>query len=247
MHVVSSSGCKVKRITVLNSKGGCGKSMLATNLAALYASQGLRTTLIDYDPLGSARNWLKKRPEDLPIIQGIDASKPNPGKTRTFQLRVPVGTDRLIIDTPAGVSGFELNDFVLHTDYVLIPVVPSASDINGTARLISELLLNVKVRRIAVRVGVVTNRVRKNTRILERLNRFLAQVDFPVITTLRDTQNYVNAESQGKGIHELYPPSLVKRDIEHIKTLLSAIEEDSCWATEAEKATKSNEAWPRIN
>lgn len=247
MHVVSSSGCKVKRITVLNSKGGCGKSMLATNLASLYASQGLRTTLIDYDPLGSARNWLKKRPEELPSIQGIDASKPNPGTTRTFQLRVPVGTDRLIIDTPAGVNGFELNDYVLHTDYILIPVVPSESDINGTARLISELLLNVKVRKIAVRVGVVTNRVKKHTRILQRLNGFLDKVDFPVITTLRDTQNYVNAESQGKGVHELYPPSRVKKDARHIEELLNAIEQDSCWQTEADKARQTSVVYPQIS
>ncbi len=242
MHVVSSSGYKVKRITIINSKGGCGKSMLATNLASHYANEGLNTTLIDYDPLGSSLNWLKKRPEELPMIQGIDASKPSPGKTRTFQLRVPVGTDRLIIDTPAGVSGFELTDFVLHTDYVLIPVVPSESDINGTARLISELLLNVKVRKIAVRVGVVTNRVKQHTKILQRLNRFLDQVDFPVITTLRDTQNYVNAESQGKGVHELYPPSLVKKDVSQLQSLFAYIEDDNHWQTEADKSRQNKPA-----
>jgi len=60
MHVVPNSSCNVKRITILNTKVGCGKSMLATNLASMYASKGLKTTLIDHDPINSSTNWLKK-------------------------------------------------------------------------------------------------------------------------------------------------------------------------------------------
>lgn len=224
MHVVPASGNRIKRITILNTKGGCGKSILATNIASMLASRGLSTTLIDYDPLGSAINWLKKRPADLPDIHGIHAASYNAGVTRSWQMRTPPGTDRLVIDTPAGVRGLELNDFITNTDYALIPVIPSDSDINATAQLVSELLLNVRIRKLAVKVGVVTNRVKKNTKILERLNRFLAHVDFPVLTTLRDTQNYVNAETQGKGIHELYPPSLVKKDVSNMEALLNQIE-----------------------
>ncbi len=87
--------------------------------------------------------------------------RPNQTVTRTWQLRTPAGTDRMIIDTPAGIRGFELNDFVTNTDYIIIPVVPSQSDINATAQLISELLLNVKIRKLAVKVAVVTNLVKK--------------------------------------------------------------------------------------
>ena len=52
----------MRHIMVMNAKGGCGKSTLATNLAAYYASEGYETTLVDYDPQQSSLSWLAERP-----------------------------------------------------------------------------------------------------------------------------------------------------------------------------------------
>ena len=224
MHPVSNSGYKIKRITVLNSKGGCGKSLLCTNIASILAANNLRTTLIDYDPQGTAIRWLKQRPENFPSIHGINASQREAGVTRSWQMRVPIGTDRLVIDTPAGVRGMELNEFVMNSDYILIPVTPSDGDIHATTQLIADLLLNVKIRTLDIKVGVVANRVKKNTKILKKLNKFLEQVKFPFITNLRDTQNYVNASEQGIGVHEIYPPSLVKKDVADWDEIINFLE-----------------------
>jgi chromosome partitioning protein len=225
MHPVSNSDYKIKRITVLNSKGGCGKSLLCTNIASIFAANNLRTTLIDYDPQGTSIRWLKKRPERFPSIHGIDASQKNQGVTRSWQMRVPAGTDRMVIDTPAGVRGLELNDFVINSDYIIIPVTPSDGDIHATTRLIADLLLHVKIRSFDIKVGVVANRVKKNTKILTQLDKFLEQVKFPFIAKLRDTQNYVNAAEQGIGIHEIYPPSLVKKDVADWDTIIEFLED----------------------
>ena len=225
MQVINNSGYSVKRITILNSKGGSGKSILSTNLASIFSTNNLRTTLIDYDPQGTAIRWLKQRPDSFPSIHGINATQQNSGMTRSYQMRVPAGTDRLVIDTPAGVHGLELNDFVINTDYILIPVIPSDADIHATTQLIANLLLNVKIRSLDVKVAVIANRVKKNTKILNQLDKFLQQVDFPFIGRLRDTQNYVNAAKQGIGIHEIYPPSLVKQDVRDWDSILGFVEE----------------------
>ncbi len=225
MQVISKSGYSVKRITILNSKGGSGKSILATNIASIFAANNLRTTLIDYDPQGTAIRWLKQRPESFPAIHGINATQQTPGMTRSFQMRVPAGTDRMVIDTPAGVHGLELNDFIINSDYILIPVIPSDADIHATTQLIANLLLNVKIRSLDVKVAVIANRVKKNTKILNQLDRFLQQVDFPFIGKLRDTQNYVSAAKQGIGIHEIYPPSLVKQDVHDWDGILRFVED----------------------
>jgi chromosome partitioning protein len=79
----------MKRITVINMKGGCGKTTIATNLASAYASRGRITTLIDYDPQGSSMYWMNTRPDDVSKINGIAAYPSNKPVTRSWQLQLP--------------------------------------------------------------------------------------------------------------------------------------------------------------
>src|SRR3712207_7195169 len=44
--------------SVINAKGGCGKSTLAMNLAAGLAARGHRTLLLDMDPQSQVTQWL---------------------------------------------------------------------------------------------------------------------------------------------------------------------------------------------
>ena len=63
----------LRKIVVLNPKGGCGKSTLAINLAGYLASQNNSVAIMDFDPQGSSMRWLKNRPEESPPIHGIAA------------------------------------------------------------------------------------------------------------------------------------------------------------------------------
>ena len=59
----------MRSILILNPKGGCGKSTLATNISAWYAQEGKRVALADCDPQGSSQDWLAARPADMPEIR----------------------------------------------------------------------------------------------------------------------------------------------------------------------------------
>lgn len=192
----------MRRIIVINAKGGCGKTTIATNLASLYAARGLRTALYDYDPQGSSSCWLEMRNKEQPPIHGVAAYQRAPaGLTRSWQLRVPQDTERLIIDTPAGLDKPQLLEQLRGVHMILVPVVPSAIDTRAAAFFIRDLMAANKT--VQARIAIVANRVRENTLALQTLQQFLASLNIPVLARLRDTQNYVQAAERGMGIHEL--------------------------------------------
>lgn len=193
----------MQTILVLNTKGGSGKTTIATNLASLYASGNHVTALMDYDPQGSSMQWCRVRSPDYPFIHVIDAGMTKKKLTRTFQLKMPADVERVIIDAPAGASGLMLHEMLERTNRILIPVAPSPIDIHATSDFIRDLLLISKIRKRGIMVGVVANRVRRDTPLYEPLEKFLTALSIPFITTLTDTDNYIAAAEQGVGIHEM--------------------------------------------
>jgi chromosome partitioning protein len=210
----------MQRIVVLNPKGGSGKSTIATNLAACYALNGERPTLMDLDPQGSSMRWLRKRPDDVTAIHGIAAFERSATVTRSWQMRVPADCRTVVMDTPAAVDPHSLPELTRGVDAVLVPVLPSEIDIHATAKCIADLLLVAKVRRSEKRIGIIANRVRSNTLVWQSLTRFLNSLDIPLIATLRDTQNYVRSAEIGLGVVEM-PRWQVQQDLPQWQQILS--------------------------
>jgi chromosome partitioning protein len=210
----------MQRILVLNPKGGSGKTTIATNLASYFASIGDRPMLLDNDPQGSSTRWLKKRKPEQPLIHGVSAFERNTRMTRAFQLRVPPETGHVVVDTPAAVPGQDLTELTRNADAIIVPVLPSDIDIHACSKCIADLLLIAKVRRDEHRIGVIANRVRKNTLIYQSLLRFLETLKIPVITSIRDSQNYVRASELGVGVHEM-KRYLVQPDLDEWAPLIA--------------------------
>jgi len=214
-----------RKIVILNPKGGSGKTTIATNLAAYYATQGQPPALMDYDSQGSSTRWLSKRPENQAYIHGIATYENHAGQTRSFALRVPPDIERIIVDTPAAFLKHELVDFTRGADKIVIPVLPSAIDIHAATRTIADLLLSAKISRHENRLAVVANRVKSNTIMFRSLMRFLDSLEIPVAAVFRDTQNYIRSAEVGIGLHEL-PAALVAKDLVQWRRLVAWLEND---------------------
>ena len=209
----------MQRILVLNPKGGSGKTTIATNLASYFASQGDRPLLSDNDPQGSTTRWLKKRKPEQAFIQGCGFRAQFADDPRLADAH-PAGSGQSIVDTPAAVPAQDMPDMTKNADAIIVPVLPSDIDIHACSKCIADLLLIAKVRRDEYRIGVVANRVRRNTVIYQSLMRFLETLRIPVIATLRDSQNYVRAAELGVGLHEM-KRYVVAQDLEDWQPMLA--------------------------
>ena len=190
----------MKTILIANPKGGAGKTTLSTNLAGYLASRGEQVFLWDLDRQKSSLHWLTTRPAHLPAIQRLDSGRQKPGE------------GVLVLDSPAGLHGEKLADLVKRVEKVIVPIVPSSFDLAATQIFLDELMAEKSVRKGKAFVAIVGMRVDARTRAAEKLDEFLAPVELPVLTHLRDTQNYVTAAFEGKSIFDM-APSVVAQDV----------------------------------
>ncbi len=185
----------MRTIAVLNAKGGCGKTTLATNLAAALAWEGYDVALGDLDPQQSSADWGAQRPEEYPAITHINSAD--------GPIRASKGTDFLILDSPAGIHGPELSQLTRRAQTVLVPVLPSFIDMRAAHRFLSHLFSLKPVATGDAKVGLVANRVKPHTIIYRELRGFLDDYKAPIVGHLRDSMNYVRAFESGLSVSDL--------------------------------------------
>lgn len=194
-------------ISVINQKGGVGKTTLAISLAAAFAARKHRVQLIDADPQGSALDWIAVRGEDAPFT-AVGIPKP------ILHLELPKlakDYDIMIIDGPPRI--YEVaRSAVMASDAVLIPVLPSQFDVWAAEESI-KLLQECVVYKERLKGAFVINRRIANTAIGRDVAKALKQYPLPV---LRSTvcQRVAFAESaRGRTVLELDPDSAASKEI----------------------------------
>lgn len=198
-------------IVVANPKGGVGKSTLSSNIAGYFARQGHAVMLGDIDRQQSSRLWLKLRPEGLPAIQSWDVDKDHIA-------RPPKGTTHVVLDTPAGLHGKGLEAVMKLADKVLVPLQASVFDIYATQDFIASLAK--KKRSEGTQLAVVGNRIKDHTKATAHLKEFLQTLDIPMLTLLRDTQNYAHLAAHGLSLWDIAPHK-VEKDLEQWAPLVA--------------------------
>jgi len=202
----------MQAILIANPKGGSGKTTLSTNIAGYLAARGQRVVMLDLDRQKSATQWLTNRPFELPII---DLFQPAGGKANA--------ADWLVIDSPAGLHGKNLEHALKLVSKVIVPISPSLFDIQASREFLEILGKEKVIRKGKIFVGVVGMRMSPHTRAATTLEQFIAGLDLPVLAYLRETQVYVNAAFEGKTLFDL-PPSLAERELEQWAYLLNWLE-----------------------
>lgn len=184
------------KILVANSKGGCGKSTIATNLAAYYAQDGKNTVLVDTDRQGSSQRWCEKRADyATPVL-------PVPGMRGDWRTHIPKGTQRIIIDAPAAIRPQDVEAFTDDIDALLIPILPSRFDLEASEAFITSVAALPRVKRGKVAVGLVANRLKPWTNASQLAIDEIKKFPIPLVAQIRDSQGYVLMSGLGRSIFD---------------------------------------------
>ncbi len=183
----------MRRVLVANTKGGSGKTTLATNLAGYLAQMGYQVVLEDIDRQQSTTDWLARRPATaLPLLNAETMGKAALQKV-----------DWVIVDSPGGLKDKKISDAVSAADVVLVPIAPSAFDIGAADDFLAMLAEEKNIRKEKTFVGLVGMRVTPRTKSADRLQTFIENSAFDLVSMLRASQLYVSAAEEGLSIFEL--------------------------------------------
>tara|TARA_R110002020_G_scaffold11895_44_gene44401 strand:- start:74 stop:706 length:633 start_codon:yes stop_codon:yes gene_type:complete len=188
----------MRTILVASSKGGAGKSTVATNLAAFFALDGKATAILDADKQKSSTHWCEKRAHLDSAVLPLD------GCRRNWDKHLPDGIARLVVDAPAGAMGDDLKDFLDRADAVVVPVLPSAIDIEATVPFLDSLVSHPRVKKGKLPVGLVGNRLKPWTSASQQAMAQLQAWPYPLVAQLRDTQAYVLLAGLGKSVFDYH-------------------------------------------
>ncbi len=195
-------------ISVLNQKGGVGKTTIAVNLAAVLARHGQRVLLVDADPQASSLAWSSAR-EGAPLFRVVamptaTLHRDLPKLARDYEAIVIDGAPRL---DAVGRS------VILASDLVLIPIQPSPLDLWAAAHTL-ELVREAQQFRDSIRAVLVVNRRITNTAIGRDIVGALAGYGLPILP-VHLGQRVVYAESAARGLSviEASPQSEAAREM----------------------------------
>jgi len=223
----SSAG---KIVAFVNQKGGVGKSMLTTNIAAILSGK-YRVLLLDTDTQGSSEDWGVARINKLELNNRLRGfSKQYRGVKKATEVsmdleEIAVSYDIVVIDTPGRNELVSLG-VIAAANLVIIPLTPGNFSF-WSSEITRELIQKVAAARpedFAARL--LLNMRDKRKKISREAERMLQELDIPVMRTSVGHRNIFESSSEGFSVLELSARSASDREAQReMNDLVSEIEE----------------------
>ena len=202
-------------ITVAQQKGGSGKTMLAANLAAWFAT-GKTTALLDIDPQHSLVRWHRLRAGQSPSPAHVTLSDVAGWRLAGELDRLRREHQLVLIDTPPVIDN-DARRAIRGADLVLIPMQPSAPDLwaaEGTLKIAQD-----EKRPVCI----VLNRVASSGRQRAAMEAELQERGLVVLpTALGNRAAFSQAFALGLGVTEAAPRTQAATELQALAAALVA-------------------------
>ena len=199
-------------ISLMNLKGGVGKTTLATNLAIAFAHKGYNVCIVDTDKQQqSAIKWSSQRDDHMKHIPvftvGERLSRETQAHAQNYDIVILDGTPQLS----------ELADAtILASDIILIPISPSGYDFWSFENFLKRFLQIKNAVKENVEAFIVLNRYNEKTNIAKDLRNALADFDLPTLkSTISERVSFQETTVQGVGVFE-YKDKKAKEEIQRL-------------------------------
>lgn len=211
----------MKVISIVNQKGGVGKSTIACNIAVNAVLDGKRTLLIDADPQGSSLSFRAIREAD--DLKAVSITQPtihkDIGDFENFDLVIidAGGRDNTLFRSAVTAASKGI---------LLIPVLPSQYDIwatEDTFKILKEARVYVDIPAYAVFNQTIQNTtVSKDAK--ETLLELTAESDIKILETILFSRvDYKKSISQGLGVVEYQPKGKAAEEIHNLYNEIKGI------------------------
>lgn len=165
----------MKVISILNQKGGSGKTTLSTNLARALQLMGNDVLLIDSDPQGSATDWYAACEEQtVPVL-----AMPKPRLEACIK-EISHGKDYILIDGAPQAHDLAVSA-IKASDFVLIPARPSPFDVWASGELVNRVKERIDITDGKLKAAFVISGAITGTRIASDLEEVLSGYNLPVL------------------------------------------------------------------
>lgn len=208
-------------ISVLNIKGGVGKTTVATNLAVGISKTGKSVLLIDTDTQGSAVSWRGEREDDKAPITVISLSSAAALRKQIIGFRDSF--DCVIIDGSPHVDALAAVS-IAASDLVILPVGPSPLDIWATAKMVTQIE-DAQIINPGIKARFIINKFNKVTLLSKETRAVLEEFTVPVLnTTLGNRVAYADTMTSGMSALEWTDPKAkdeVRQFVNEVLDLIS--------------------------
>lgn len=197
----------MKVISILNQKGGVGKTTIAVNLSYGIAVKRFRVLLIDSDPQGSVKAWQGVSGESAFSI--IHYAQDNLYKEINTLAK---GYDYVIIDGPPGKESITKSILTI-SDLVIIPIRPSILDLWSSQEII-DLVKEAGELNPRIKGMLLVSQKAPGTRIGKEAKESLGGYDLDIFNTEINLRiAYAEAMINGKAVMEYDPESEASKEI----------------------------------